>query len=105
MAETSRRSFLTGATAAATILATGAATAEQAPARGPVDDPGGRRQRLANALRELNEAAGLGIPEGELSAAEAYAVGAILEAEAKLHPIVLPDDRELSTWFAARVTS
>lgn len=78
-------------------------TAEaQAPPRVSPTDAGHRRRRLAAALRELNEAAGLGVTPDELERAEAYATGAILEVEAKLRPVVLDERLDLPVTFSAR---
>jgi hypothetical protein len=95
----SRRRFLGLLTAAA---AAGGGADAQAPPRVSMDDAGERRRRLAAALRALNEAAGLGVTPDEQERAEAYATGAILEAEAKLRPIVFEDGLELPVQFAAR---
>ena len=90
---------LVGGTAA--LGARGTAEA-QAPARVSPADPGDRRRRLAAALRELNAAAGLGVTPDELERAEAYATSAILEAEAKLRPLVLDESLDLPVTFSAR---
>jgi hypothetical protein len=63
---------------------------------------GEERRRLGAALRELNDAAGLGVTGDELERAEAYATGAILEAEAKLRPLVLDPGLDLPVVFRAR---
>ena len=98
----SRRSF--GRLAAAVVAALGArGTVEaQAPPRVSPADAGDRRRRLAAALRELNDAAGLGVTPDELERAEAYATGAILEAETKLRPVVLDERLDLPLTFRAR---
>jgi hypothetical protein len=67
-----------------------------------MEQAGDRRRRLAAALRQLNEAAGLGIAPDELERAEAYASGAILEAEAKLRPRRLDGALDLPVVFRAR---
>jgi hypothetical protein len=61
-----------------------------------------RQQRLAEALRGLNDAAELGITPEELSRAESYATGALLEAARKLRPLVLEDGLEPPLDFKAR---
>ena len=53
-------------------------------------------------MRELNAAAGLGVTPEELERAEAYATGAILEAEARLRPLVLAEGLDLPVIFQAR---
>jgi hypothetical protein len=65
-------------------------------------DDTGERRRLAAALRELNDAGSLGITADELERAEAYATGAILEAEAKLRPLALDAGFDLPVVFVAR---
>jgi hypothetical protein len=67
-----------------------------------MDEAGERRQRLGRALRELNESAGLGIAPDDVDRAEAYATGAILEAEKKLRPVRLDDGLDLPVVFRAR---
>ena len=99
MGRRSRRRFLGLLTAAA--AAEGGAEA-QAPPRASMDVAGDRRRRLGAALRELNEAAGLGVTADELERAEAYATGAILEAEAKLRPLALDEALDLPVAFRAR---
>lgn len=99
MGRKSRRRFLGLITAAA---AAGRVAEAQAPPRVSMDDAGERRCRLAAEMRTLNEAAGLGVTADELERAQAYASGAILEAEAKLRPIVLDDALDLPVAFAAR---
>jgi hypothetical protein len=74
----------------------------QAPPRVTMEDAGDRRRRLGAALRELNEVAGLGVSAEDMDAAEAYATGAILEAEAKLRPRVLDEGLEPALVFRAR---
>jgi hypothetical protein len=59
-------------------------------------------RRLGTALRELNEVAGLGVTPDELERAEAYATGALLEARAKLRPLVLDDKLDVPVIFRAR---
>ena len=98
----SRRSF--GRLAAGVFAALGVrgAAEAQAPARVSLAEGGDRRRRLAAALRELNDVAGLGVTPDELERAEAYATGAILEAEAKLRPLVLDEGLDLPVAFSAR---
>lgn len=99
MRRKSRRRFLGLLAGAATA---GGGAEAQAPPHVSMDEVGERRRRLAAALRALNEAAGLGVTSDELERAEAYATGAILEAEAKLRPIVLDEGLDLPVEFAAR---
>jgi hypothetical protein len=68
-----------------------------------MEQAGDRRRRLGDVLRELNQAAGLGITHDELERAEAYATGAILELEAKLRPLALEDRVEPPVAFQARL--
>ena len=96
-----RRRFMTGIGCAAVALGAGGATAQAPPRVSPVDAEG-RRRRVGAALRELNEAAGLGIAPDDLERAEAYAVGALLEAEAKLRPLALDTGLDLPVVFSAR---
>lgn len=97
-----RRRFMAGVGGAALALrATGSAEAQAPPRRAPADAEG-RRRRLAAALRELNETAGLGVAPDDLDRAEAYAVGALLEAEAKLRPLALEANLDLPVAFSAR---
>jgi hypothetical protein len=74
----------------------------QAPARADLANAPSDRQRLAGALRELNDAAGLGVTEEDLARAEAYATGALLETAAKLRTLPLPEDLDLPVVFRAR---
>ena len=97
-----RRRFialLSGATAALGA-ADGAQT--QAPPRLSMQEAGDRRRRLGAALRELNEAAGLGVVPEDLERAEVYSTGAILEAESKLRPLLIGDGLDLPVVFRAR---
>ena len=98
----SRRRFMGGLAGATAVLGARGTAEAQAPARVSLADGGDRRRRLAEALRELNEAAGLGVTPEELERAEAYATGAILETEAKLRPIVLDERLDLPVTFSAR---
>jgi len=95
MRRQSRRRFMGGLAGATAALGARGTAEAQAPPRVSLADAGDRRRRLAGALRELNEAAGLGVTPDELERAEAYATGAILEAEAKLRPIGLDEGLEL----------
>ena len=98
----SRRGFLGGLAAVTTAVGARGSAEAQAPPRVSLADGGDRRRRLAAALRELNDVAGLGVTPDELERAEAYATGAILEAEAKLRPIVLDEGLDLPVAFSAR---
>ncbi len=91
-----------GGLAVATAALAAHETETQAPPRVSLGAGDDRRLRLAAALRELNAAAGLGITPDELERAEAYATGAILEAETKLRPLVLDDGHDLTVAFRAR---
>jgi hypothetical protein len=101
MTRKGRRRFLEGVGVAA-VLGRGGEAEAQAPAKLSLEDAGERRQRLAAALRELNQAGGLGVSGEDLERAEAYASGAILEAEARLRPLVLPEGLDLPVVFKAR---
>jgi len=74
----------------------------QAPPRAPLDETDARRRGLAAALRELNAKAGLGVTAEDLDRAEAYATGALLEAETKLRSLPLPEGLDLPLVFRAR---
>jgi hypothetical protein len=89
------------ASGAATLRGLGSAQA-QAPPKVSMEDAGERRRRLGRTLRELNEVAGLGVADDDLDRAEAYATGAILEAELKLRPLVLGDSLDVPIVFRAR---
>ena len=102
MRRTSRRSFMGGLAGATAALGARGAAEAQPPPRASLADAGDRRRRLAGALREMNAAAGLGVTPEELERAEAYATGAILEAEAKLRPLVLDEGLDLPVTFQAR---
>ena len=102
MRRQSRRRFMGGLVGGTAALGARGIAEAQAPPRVSLADGGDRRGRLAAALRELNEAAGLGVTPDELERAEAYATGAILEAEAKLRPIVLDEGLDLPVTFSAR---
>jgi hypothetical protein len=98
----SRRRFMGGLAGGAAALGARGVAEAQAPPRASLAEGDDRRRRLAAALRELNEAAGLGVTTDELERAEAYATGAILEAEAKLRPLVLDEGLDLPVTFRAR---
>ena len=97
-----RRRFVGTLAGAAAGLGAATAVEAQAPPRVTMDQAGDRRRRLGAALRELNEAAGLGVAPEDLERAEAYATGAILEADAKLRPRVLDEGLDLPVAFRAR---
>lgn len=101
MTRKSRRRFLEGLGVAAAVGRVPEAEA-QAPPKMSMDEAGERRQRLAAALRALNEAGGLGVTGEDLDRAEAYATGALLEAEARLRPLVFPESLDLPVVFKAR---
>jgi len=97
-----RRRFVGSLAGATGGLGAAGALEAQAPSREGMSQVGDRRRRLAAALRELNQAAGLGVAPDDLEGAEAYATGAILEAEAKLRPRVLAAGLDLPVVFGAR---
>jgi hypothetical protein len=101
MPRSGRRLFLRllGATAAAGGAREGSA---QAPPKTPFPQTDTRRRELAGALRELNVKAGLGVTAEDLDRAEAYATGALLEAETKLRSLSLPEGLDLPVVFRAR---
>jgi hypothetical protein len=103
MSGTGRRRFVGSLAGVAAALGARKGAEAQAPPRVNMDETGDRRRRLGDALRELNEAAGLGITPDELARAEAYATGAILEMEAKLRPLALDDRIEPPLVFQARL--
>ncbi len=102
MTRKSRRRFMGGMAVATAALAAPETAESQAPPRVSLGAGDDRRLRLAAALRELNQAAGLGVTPEELERAEAYVTGAILETEAKLRLLVLDDDLDLPVAFRAR---
>ena len=102
MAHASRRRFIGSVGGAAALLGGRSEALAQAFPKVSIQETEERRQRLAKALRELNDAAGLGVSAEDFERAEAYATGAILEAEAKLRPLVLPEGRDLPVAFKAR---
>ena len=89
-----------GTLAGLPLAAAGGRRAEaQAPAKTPVTEA---HRGLGATLRELNEAAGLGVTGDEIDRAEAYATGAILETRARLRPLVLDEGLDLPVVFRAR---
>lgn len=101
MAHKSRRQFV-GLMSATVALTSSRRRAEaQAPARERAGDRDDARQRLGAALRELNQAAGLGVTAEDLDRTEAYATGALLEAGTRLRPLVLPEGLDLPVVFRA----
>jgi len=100
MRQGSRRRFMAGVGSTALVLRAGSMAEAQAPPRASPTDGEGRR--LAAAIRELNQAAGLGVAPEDLDGAEAYAVGALLEAEAKLRTLSLDPGLDLPVVFRAR---
>lgn len=102
MRQRGRRRFIAGAGSTALALRMSGAAEAQAPPKVSPAGAEGRQRRLAAALRELNEAAGLAVTPDDLERAEAYAVGALLEAEAKLRPIALDAALDLPVVFSAR---
>lgn len=102
MPRSGRRRFLglMGGTAAALH---GSRVAEaQAPPKAPLEETDARRRGLGAALRELNTKAGLGVTAEDLDRAEAYATGALVEAETKLRSLPLPEGLDLPVVFRAR---
>ena len=102
MGHRGRRRFIAGVSSTALALRAGGNAEAQAPPRASLAGAEERRKRLAAAIRELNEAAGLGVVAEDLEGAEAYAVGALLEAEAKLRPLRLDPGLDLPVVFRAR---
>lgn len=101
MKSTNRRRFLEGIGVAAALGGVSGALA-QAPPRMSMDEAGERQKSLSAALRALNEQGGLGVSAEDFDRAEAYATGAILEAETRLRPLVLPEGLDLPVVFKAR---
>ena len=97
----SRRRFVGSLAGAAAVTSAPLRIEAQAFPKTDIERAAEPRRKLAAALRELNDAAGLGVTPDEIDRAEAYATGAILEAHAKLRPLVLSDDLDLSTVFRA----
>jgi hypothetical protein len=61
-----------------------------------------RTDELVEALRELNDAAGIGIVPEEFETACDYAAGAYREARLKLRTIVLDESMDLPVAFASK---
>lgn len=101
MAGKSRRQFVSLLGATAALGSSPRESAAQAPARGR-DEQDDTRKRLGAALRELNQAARLGVTAEDLDRTEGYATGALLEAAARLRPLVLPEGLDLPVVFQAR---
>lgn len=101
MKSTNRRRFLEGLGVAAALGSAGSAKA-QAPPKMSMDEAGERQKSLSAALRALNEQGGLGVSGEDFDRAEAYATGALLEAETRLRPLVLPEGLDLPVVFKAR---
>ncbi len=98
-----RREFIGSLVGVAAGLGAAEAAGEPASLQAaPEREPAPREARVIAALRELNEAAGIGISEDELERAGAYASGAFIEAAARLRPIVLDTRIEPALTFAAR---
>src|SRR5262245_49719460 len=94
-----RRRFM-GTLAALPLGAAGAKRAEaQAPAKTAVAED---HRELGRTLRAMNDAAGLGVTADEIDRAEAYVTGSILEARAKLRPLVLDESPDRPVAFPAR---
>jgi hypothetical protein len=96
-----RRRFIQGLSGAAALGGVPQAFA-QAPPKLSMDEAGERQRRLSAALRALNEQGGLGVSAQDFDLAEAYATGALLEADARLRPLVLPEDLDVPVVFRAR---
>jgi hypothetical protein len=101
MRDKGRRRFMAGVGSTALALRAGGRAEAQAPPRGAPSDAEGRHRRVAAAIRELNQSAGLGVAQEDLEGAEAYAVGALLEAEAKLRPLRLDPSLDVAVVFRA----
>lgn len=102
MAHSGRRRFIGSVGGVAALLGGRGEALAQAFPKVSIQETEERRRRLAKALRELNDAAGLGVTADDFERAEAYVTGAILEAEAKLRPLVLPEGLDLPVVFKAR---
>jgi hypothetical protein len=102
MPRSGRRRFLELLAATATALRGWREAAAQAPPKAPLPETDPRRRELAAALRELNAKAGLRVTAEDLDRAEAYATGALLEAETKLRSLTLPEGLDLPLVFHAR---
>jgi len=90
-----RRKFLGAMGGSLAAFSLPASRAAQTPAAAPED-------RLVSALRELNEAAGIGITPEEFERARAYASGVYREASAKLRPLVPAEGLDLPILLTAR---
>jgi hypothetical protein len=90
-----RRKFLGAMGGSLAALSLPASRWAQTPAAGP-------EERLVSALRELNEAAGIGITSEEFERARAYAAGVYRDAAAKLRPLVPAEGLDLPILFSAR---
>ena len=101
MKSKSRRQFV-GLMGTAAALASSKLVEAQAPARERAGDRDDARRRLGAALRELNQAAGLGVTAEDLDRTEAYTTGALLEAATRLRRLVLPEGLDLPVVFRAR---
>jgi hypothetical protein len=102
MPDDGRRVFIESLVGAALVGSANDAAEAALPQPVPERELAGRQQRLAEALRGLNEAAELGITADELARAESYATGALLEAARKLRPLVLEEGLEPPLDFKAR---
>ncbi len=60
------------------------------------------RERLAKALFELNEAAGIGLSAEEFEHSKDYVTGVYQEVSKKLRPIILPEELDLPIHFSAK---
>jgi hypothetical protein len=87
---------------AAAALSEATAAKAQAPAKVTLDGAEERQKRLAAALGALNEHGALGVSAEDFARAEAYATAALLEAAARLRPLVLADRLDLPVTFSAR---
>jgi hypothetical protein len=101
MSRSGRRLFLQLLGASAAVLRGAREVVAQAPPKAALPEDA-RRRELAVALRELNAKAGLGVAAEDLDRAEAYATGALVEAETKLRGLTLPEGLELPVTFHAQ---
>jgi hypothetical protein len=85
---TSRRQFLTVLGGSATLAGCRAGTEDD-------------QDRLTTALRELNEAAGIGVTADEFERARGYAIGVYRDVAARLRPLALGDHLDLPVRFSA----
>jgi hypothetical protein len=60
--------------------------------------------QLDAALRELNEAAGIGVTSDEYDRARAYVTGVYEAARATLRPMVFREDLEMAVHFSPRTS-